>query len=72
MIKIKELQEDIIDEVGGLHSNGVGWNPSGVWCGECSFRTCKGCVNENLKNDKQSEKQDFTGWKKVRKFNPKT
>lgn len=35
------------DEVGGIHDSGEGWNPQGVWCGECSSETCKGCVNEH-------------------------
>jgi hypothetical protein len=36
----------IIDEVGGHHEAGLGWNPNDVFCGECSNITCKGCVNE--------------------------
>lgn len=28
------------------HDGGVGWNPQGVFCGECSRATCRGCVNE--------------------------
>lgn len=31
------------DELGGIHSEGEGWNPNGVWCGECSNVTCYGC-----------------------------
>jgi hypothetical protein len=38
--------ESFKDEVGGIHEGGCGWNPQGVWCGECSSITCKGCVNE--------------------------
>jgi len=34
------------DEAGGLHGCGIGWNPQGVWCGECGFMTCKGCSHE--------------------------
>lgn len=34
------------DEVGGLHEGGVGWNPNGIFCGECTAVTCKGCSNE--------------------------
>ena len=41
---------DIVDEVGGCHGGGVGWNPQGIFCGECSSSTCKGCVNEYIKD----------------------
>lgn len=45
----KEITDEgvFIDEVGGCHEGGCGWNPNGVFCGECSNSTCKGCVNEN-------------------------
>lgn len=36
------------DEVGGHHDCGIGWNPNGIWCGECTKGTCKGCINEHL------------------------
>lgn len=46
--KAESTEEDVfIDEVGGCHEGGLGWNPNGVFCGECSNSTCKGCVNEN-------------------------
>lgn len=48
MVSDAEKAEDLtIDEVGGVHEEGLGWNPNGVFCGECSNSTCKGCVNEN-------------------------
>lgn len=48
-IEMREYKDEtIIDEVGGMHEGGVGWNPKGFWCGECSSITCKGCVNEFL------------------------
>ena len=31
------------DEIGGIHDEGTGWNPYGVWCGECGNLTCVGC-----------------------------
>ncbi len=34
------------DEVGGVHEDGMGWNPQGVWCGECGNLSCKGCPHE--------------------------
>jgi len=41
---------DIVDEVGGCHGGGVGWNPQGIFCGECSRSTCKECINEHIKD----------------------
>jgi len=43
-----ELELDYInnshkDELGGRHHNGVGWNPHGVFCGECVLQSCLGC-----------------------------
>lgn len=38
--------ECYIDEVNGYHDSGIGWNPLGVWCGECLKSSCKGCINE--------------------------
>lgn len=34
------------DDAGGHHDSGIGWNPHGVWCGECTRVSCKGCFNE--------------------------
>jgi hypothetical protein len=31
------------DPIGGLHSEGLGWDPEGTSCGECSFITCEEC-----------------------------
>lgn len=39
----QEIEEVIIDEIGGVHDEGVGWNPNGVFCGECSNTTCVNC-----------------------------
>ena len=36
------------DQVGGFHDSGTGYNPNGVWCGECSRLSCRTCVNERL------------------------
>lgn len=35
------------DEVGGFHEDAIGWNPQGVWCGECTRGSCKGCPNRH-------------------------
>ena len=40
------------DEIGGSHSDGVGWTPYGIFCGECNLSTCKGCKHRfDNKND---------------------
>ena len=41
-----------IDEVGGYHENGVGWNPNSIYCGECNKKTCKRCQRFTLKQHK--------------------
>jgi hypothetical protein len=43
--RLIEHEETYTDEVGGFHDCGIGWNPQGVWCGECSKASCKDCVN---------------------------
>ena len=36
------LSEDVyIDNVGGYHDSGIGWNPHGHWCGECTIVACR-------------------------------
>jgi len=53
--------EDIIDEVGGCHGGGIGFNPQGVWCGECTNVTCAGCVNQHVtKEEDEAERRRFT------------
>lgn len=43
----------VIDELGGVHDECIGWNPNGVWCGECSWESCKNCPNANIKKEKE-------------------
>lgn len=31
------------DRIGGVHDEGVGWNPNGSFCGECGNISCEGC-----------------------------
>ena len=38
-----------IDEIGGYHDGGIGWNPNSVHCGECTRKTCSGCHRAGLK-----------------------
>ena len=39
------------DEVGGFHSAAIGWNPNGVWCGECTRISCSNCSSRNAKEE---------------------
>lgn len=43
---------DYFDEVGGFHSEAMGWNPNGVWCGECTKISCANCSSRNAKEDR--------------------
>ena len=44
------------DDVGGVHDEGLGWNPQGTFCGECGSLTCKGCINQFEEPLKSPEK----------------
>lgn len=46
--EFKKLKDGYIDE-------GIGWNPLGIWCGECTKSTCKGCQYEYNTIDKYKE-----------------
>ena len=35
------------DELGGYHGQGIGYNPQGVCCGECTRDTCEGCKHRD-------------------------
>lgn len=51
-VRFEEKYKDsdlIIDELGGIHEEGLGWNPNGVFCGECSLTNCDGCENVDKK-----------------------
>ena len=39
------------DDIGGFHDSGMGWNPNGSWCGECSKLSCRECPNIKLKEE---------------------
>lgn len=38
-----DSDDNYIDELGGVHDSGCGWNPNGEFCGECSNISCKIC-----------------------------
>jgi len=59
---IKEDEEFYKDEVGGKHGCGVGYNPNGVFCGECVKSTCKDCVNANFKKEEKMEFYKVSGY----------
>ena len=33
----------IKDDLGGVHTDGVGYAPDGTFCGECTRESCIGC-----------------------------
>lgn len=39
--------EAYYDDVGGFHDCAIGWNPNGVWCGECTKASCRDCPNRD-------------------------
>lgn len=41
----------INDELGGVHTDGVGYAPDGTFCGECTKGSCKGCPAWNKENE---------------------
>ena len=53
-IKIEKTEcgdvEWIVDDVGGLHSEGMGWSPNKEFCGECSNIDCSTCSAWKNKN----------------------
>ena len=42
-IKNKGYDYFITDEIGGMHTDGVGYAPDGTFCGECTRHSCVGC-----------------------------
>lgn len=39
-----------IDDIGGEHSEGLGWNPDGIFCGECNNMDCSTCDAWKIKH----------------------
>lgn len=44
------------DIIGGHHQEGLGWNPNGDFCGECSRLSCEGCKQRFKSKEKSNEK----------------
>ena len=51
-IMFLDVPEAYYDEVGGFHDSGIGWNPNGVWCGECTNKSCANCPSKDNKEEK--------------------
>ena len=55
----------ITDELGGVHTDGVGYAPDGRFCGECTRESCKGCwdkqeeIKQNIKTLFQDKEQYY-------------
>ena len=46
----------IEDELGGIHTDGVGYAPDGHFCGECTRKSCGGCwIGEDVMRDRREE-----------------
>ena len=41
------------DPIGGVHSDGLGWNPNGVFCEECTYSTCENCKHKEVKENER-------------------
>lgn len=46
--------DEFVDEAGCTHEGGCGWNPNGVWCGECN-RSGVGCPNLGSTNKEEEQ-----------------
>lgn len=48
-----------IDEIGGTHSEGLGWNPKGNFCGEYNEITCVNCPSNGMDKKHEEEFDDI-------------
>lgn len=51
-----DVPEAYYDEVGGYHNCAEGWNPNGVWCGECTNKSCAKCPSKDVKEEDRNGK----------------
>lgn len=40
--------EAYYDDVGGFHDSATGYNPKGMYCGECTMVSCRDCSSRDL------------------------
>ena len=50
-IVFSDHPEAYYDDVGGFHDSAEGWNPNGVWCGECTTMSCRDCSSRDSELD---------------------
>lgn len=50
-IMFSDNLEAYYDDVGGFHDCAIGWNPNGVWCGECTRASCRDCSSRDSKGE---------------------
>jgi len=55
LLKVATMLDEngYVDNVGGYHGGGCGHNPQGVFCGECSNKTCEGCYAQHATEEVQ-------------------
>ena len=51
--KFKDLEKEVDT---GTHEDGLGWNAKGLFCGECTAKTCLGCEYEYAKHRERKYK----------------
>ena len=49
-MKRKGYDYYITDDLGGVHTDGVGFAPDGTFCGECSMESCAECPAWKMEN----------------------
>lgn len=50
-IKEKDYDYYIVDDIGGIHTDGIGFAPDGTFCGECTSIDCKKCPAKERQYD---------------------
>jgi|GEM_PF-3749009 len=58
-------REIYTDELGGVHSEGLGWHPDGTFCRECGSSSCTGCVCLEKQGGGRDDKTDLKTSKEV-------
>ena len=55
--ELQQVSYGNYDSIGGVHDQGLGWNPNGVYCGECSFSTCVDCPQRKTTIDETYKRE---------------